>query len=393
MEAATAALRERLEQLATLNTIGEVLNQEATFATAADRALATLVSTLGLEAGWLFVTRVAHGDARGGAVAVSSCHGLPPALAADDAAALREAGCECQSRFRRGELDAGVNIVRCSRLESAEGDTAGLEVHASIPLLGRTGPVGIMNLAAPGPKRFDEGTLAFLTAVGRQLGFAFERSRLLEDHEREARHAAALEERQRLAVEMHDSVAQVLFAAELSLRTALAREAGARERCEAAAKLVADALDRLRALVEVLRPVDAEAPLDVLVRRLAERLGGALDVSVEGLASSEAASIDARLGRHASLALYRVAQEGTHNVLKHAGARRLWLRVRVAAEAVSLEVEDDGVGAPAAAIDGSSGGLGLASLRRRLAEIGGTLRVTERPGGGTVVEARVPWPA
>lgn len=394
MEAATAALRERLEQLATLNAIGEVLNQEATFAAAADRVLATLAASLGLEAGWLFVTRVAQGDAKGGGLAVSSCHGLPPALAADDAAALRESGCECQWRFRHGHLDAGVNIVRCSRLEAAQGDTAGLEVHASIPLLGREGPVGIMNLAAPGRRRFDEGTLAFLTAVGRQLGVAFERSRLLEDHAREARHAAVLEERQRLAVEMHDSVAQLLFAAELSLQTALASDGAARERCDAAARLVADALDRLRALVEVLRPVDPEAPLHVLVRRLAERLGGALDVSVEGLSAGDAAVLDARLERASAQALYRVAQEGTHNVLKHARAARLWLRLQViGAEWVALEVADDGIGPPPSAIDGSSGGLGLASLRRRIAEVGGTLRVAERSGGGTVVEARVPWRA
>jgi len=390
MEGATAALRERLEQLATLNAIGEVLNQEPTFATAAERALARLIESLGLQAGWLFVTRVAHGDTKGGALALAGCHGLPPALASADAAPLREAGCDCQWLFRAGRLDAGVNIVRCSRLESAAGDKAGLEVHASIPLLGKRGPVGIMNLAAPGRERFDEPTLAFLTAVGRQLGIAFERSRLLDERTRETRYSAALEERQRLAVEMHDGVAQLLFAAELSLHSALADGADTRERVGTAAALVADALERLRALVEVLRPFDPDAPLDTLVRRLAERLGSALEVAVEA-ASADDADVGAGLDGAATQALYRAAQEATHNVLKHAGANRLWFRLGAEAGGVTLSVLDDGVGPPDAATLAASGGLGLASLRHRLAEVGGSLRLSARPGGGTVVEAWVPW--
>lgn len=63
-----------------------------------------------------------------------------------------------------------MNIVTCSRLAKVRGDRGGLEIHASVPLLGPEGPVGILNLAAPGGTRFDEDTLAFLGAVGRQLG-------------------------------------------------------------------------------------------------------------------------------------------------------------------------------------------------------------------------------
>jgi two-component system, NarL family, sensor kinase len=388
---AATVLRERLEQLATMNAIGEVLNQEASFAVAADRALSRLVELLGLQAGWLFVSSVARGEAKAGALSVASCHGLPPALAVDDAAPLREGGCDCQWLFRHGRLDGGVNIVHCSRLEAASGDRAGLEVHASIPLLGRRGPIGIMNLAAPGRERFDEATLAFLTAIGRQLGTAFERSTLLDERTREARYTAALEERQRLAVEMHDSVAQVLFAAELSLQSALADATKGPERVATAAGLVGDALERLRALVEVLRPVDPGAPLDTLLRRLAERLGPALDVAVE--LPTDAGALDTALDATATVALYRVAQEATHNVLKHASAHHLWLRLDVAPGAVVLTVDDDGVGPPDDAVLEASGGLGLPSLRHRLEQVGGRLSLAARPAGGTTLEATVPWRA
>jgi two-component system, NarL family, sensor kinase len=378
-----SAPRERLEQLATLNAIGEILNREPSFPVAASEALTRLIELLGLGAGWLFVTRVAQGDSREGGLALLASHGLPPALEADDAAPLRSASCDCQWLFRHGRLDQGVNIVRCSRLEGATGDTGGLEVHASIPLLGQRGPVGIMNLAAPGPARFDDATLVFLTAVGRQLGTAFDRSQLQNARTRGARYTAALEERQRLATEMHDSVAQLLFAAELALQTALADPSGGRERVRTGADLVADALERLRALIEVLRPGDADAPLETLLRRLAERLGSTLEVSLE--------LAPAPLDEARTLALYRVAQEAAHNVLRHAAAKRLWLRLDAGERAVTLSVADDGVGLPDEATRAASGGMGLTGMRQRVAEVGGTLTLRARRGGGTIVEARVPW--
>ncbi len=376
-------IRERLEQLATLNAIGEILNQEPDFAAAAERALARLVELLGLQTGWLFVTRVARGDSKEGGLGLSATCAVPPALAVAGCAPLREGSCDCQWLFRHGRLDEGVNIVRCSRLEAAAGETAGLEVHASIPLLGQGGPVGIMNLAAPGRARFDEATLAFLTAVGRQLGTAFERSRLIDERTREVRYTAALEERQRLATEMHDSVAQLLFAAELELQSSLSDVGRGNDRVAVAASLVGDALERLRSLVEVLRPGDPEASLDTLLRRLAERTGGSLDVSLE----AESVALDAAR----TVALYRVAQEATHNTLKHASARRLWLRLTSNREAVTLTVLDDGVGLPDEPAWSATGGLGLVSMRHRLEEVGGSLRLEARAGGGTMVEARVPW--
>ncbi len=380
---ASRAPAARLEQLVTLNAIGEILNAEPSFEVAAEQALARLVELLGLRAGWLFMTRVERGDSKHGALVLTTHHGVPPALSAGDHAPLRSPDCHCQWLFRQGRLDAGVNIVRCSRLEEARGDTAGLEVHASIPLLGRRGTVGIMNLAAPGRARFDEPTLAFLSAVGRQLGTAFDRWRLLDERTSEARYTAALEERQRLATEVHDSLAQQLFAAELALQTALADPERGSKQVENAAGLVGDALERLRALVEVLRPGAGDASLETLVRRLAERLGSALEVSLE----IEPVTLD----EPRSLALYRVAQEATHNVLRHASARRLWLRLSVGNGHVTLRVLDDGIGLPDEAERRARGGMGLSSMRRRLEGVGGSLTLSARSGGGTVLEARVPW--
>src|SRR5690606_17115371 len=134
------------------------------------RALERLVALVGVTAGWMFVTTVDAGDTHEGSFRLAAATGLPPALEHDDRAPLRHDRCECQRRLQGGGLDRGVNMVTCSRLRDAEGDKNGLVMHASVPLLGRRGPVGILNLAAPGATHFSEETLAFLSVLGRQLG-------------------------------------------------------------------------------------------------------------------------------------------------------------------------------------------------------------------------------
>ncbi len=374
-----SALERRVSELSTLNAIGEILN-EAEFAEALGRALARLVALLGLEAGWVFLTRVAQGDAHGGGLRAAAMTGLPPALAQHDAAPLCEGSCDCQWLFRRGKLDKGVNIVHCSRLEAATGDKAGLEIHASIPLLGQRGPVGILNVAAPGREPFDDDTLKFLTTVGRQLGVAFERARLQDERTREARHLAAVEERQRLATEMHDSVTQLLFAADLSLRVARddPDEAQREKSLDRSADLVHSALGELRGLVEVLRP-PLTADLPTLLKRLAQRVPEGVTVHLE----TEPLPLDTGQTE----ALYRVAQEAVHNTLKHAEATHLWLGLERRGSTIILSIKDDGRG-----LDGKkTGGFGFETMRGRAASLGGALNITNRPRGGLKVEVTFPW--
>ncbi|MBB6096868.1 two-component system NarL family sensor kinase [Deinobacterium chartae] len=369
----------RMRELATLGSIGEVLNREADFEAAAQQALDRLVDLLGLEAGWIFLD---EGETQAGRFRLSGTTGLPPALGEDGGRPLCVGSCDCQWLYRHGRLDAGVNIVHCSRLESASGDRRGLEVHASVPLLGRAGPVGIVNLAASGRERFDEPTLAFLTAVGRQLGMALERSRLHEARTLEARRTAALEERARLASEMHDSVAQVLFAAELALRVAREdpRPEGREAALERGAELVGSALGELRGLIELLRPPPLQVGLCAALERLVSRVSGSVRVQLEVAELHPAPEV--------SEALYRIAQEALHNALRHAGAQNVWVRLGRRAGRVRLVIEDDGQG-----LSGLPSGLGIAGMRARAQQVGGVLTLRTRRGGGLKVEVKGTWPA
>ena len=362
-------LEQRLEELSTLNAVGDILNAEGDFSVAVEQALERLVDLLDLKAGWVFLTRVSQGDSHRGSFRVAAVTGLPPALSRDNAAPLCSGLCDCQWLFKQGKLDKGVNIVHCSRLEAEAEDKDGLGASRQYAALGAARSGGHSQPRRNGRGALDADTLAFLTTVGRQLGTAFERSKLQTEREREARYAATLEERQRLATEMHDSVAQLLFGAELSLKVAQEGRGEQRERSLVrSSELVSSALGELRGLVEVLRPADLSQGLPSALSRLAQRTqetGVRVHLETEPLTFSDA---------HAE-ALYRAAQEALHNALRHAGADNIWIRLLRVGQEVKLSIEDDGRG-----LDEVEYGLGLRSIKARAESLSGRLELTSSEG-------------
>ena len=370
----------RLAELETLNAIGEICNREPDFGAAAQQVLDRLVDLVEVTTGWLFLARLEHGDPHYSSFRLAASTGVPPALQTDGCTPLRAGSCECQGRFRRAELDTGVNVVTCSRLDGAAGDTRGLVFHASVPLQGRGSPVGILNLAAPGTAPFDSETLALLTAVGRQLGVAYERARLLAERRREAAHVAAMEERGRVAREIHDSVTQLLFGADLALRTARdGRDpATAVSAVERGAGLVESALGELRGLVELMRSADLDQGLYPALARLVQRTSGAVAVHLD----AEPVAVPDEVAE----ACYRIVQEALHNALKHADATNIWVHLAVDGGTVRLTVEDDGRGLP----DPVPRGVGLESIAGRVSALDGTMTLGRGQRGGASLTVEVP---
>jgi signal transduction histidine kinase len=141
-------------------------------------------------------------------------------------------------------------------------------------------------------------------------------------------------------------------------------------------------LTEIRRLVYALRPpaLDQLGLVSALREYAAHQMGSAgLQVTVE--ASDPLPPLPAAV----EVAAYRIALEALTNVVRHADARRCWLRLYVE-DALYLEIEDDGRGMDPAARHG----VGLASMRERAEELGGVCRVELRTGGGTVVWARLP---
>jgi signal transduction histidine kinase len=200
-----------------------------------------------------------------------------------------------------------------------------------------------------------------------------------------------LQERSRLARDLHDAVSQKLFSLRARARAAVVlatRDAGrAAEEMEAVAELGAEAHAELRAVIDGLAPPDlGEAGLAESLRRYA-----ALAARAHGVPVRFTAAELPGLGEPQDAALYRVAQEALHNALRHSGAAEIRVTLSRSSRRVILEVADDGHGFAPDAPD-APGGLGLASMRGRAAAAGGTLTIRSAPGSGTTVRLSVPLP-
>lgn len=195
------------------------------------------------------------------------------------------------------------------------------------------------------------------------------------------------EERRRLARELHDGLGQSLTAARLHL-LALDGRAGTARRDALAA--VERSLEEVRRIALDLRPaVLDDVGLAAAVRWLADRQARAGGLAVEVRVDDGLAD----LAPDVETACFRIAQEATNNVVRHARARTLRVELRQAAAGLELAVSDDGVGFDPAvtrrrAMAASS--LGLLGMEERAALLGGSLEVGSRPGAGTCVRARLP---
>lgn len=177
------------QRLQILKDLAEALNETTDVSEAMAAILPRLSSVLGLSTAWAF----RYDPDRSSFVEVGAS-GLPPALACNDAAPLKDGWCECQEQFVAGRLSKAVNIVRCSRLRDAVGDKAELVYHASIPLRSKGKPLGILNVAASGHSVFTEPALQLLSTIGHHVAVSVDRAGILADERHRARQLKAMSE-------------------------------------------------------------------------------------------------------------------------------------------------------------------------------------------------------
>jgi len=203
--------------------------------------------------------------------------------------------------------------------------------------------------------------------------------------------AGAMAERARLSREIHDSVAQGLSSINLLLQAAErewdARPAAAREHAAQAAATARDGLDEARRVVRGLAPAELAAGLPEALRKTCERLAAhsALDVRVQ--VHGEPVTLDSEV----ETALLRTARGALANVLEHAHAETAFVTLTYHPDAVVLDVVDNGRGLPRSHVTiDSDRGHGLAGIRERLRQLGGTLVLESEPGDGTALAASIP---
>ena len=235
-------------------------------------------------------------------------------------------------------------------------------------------------------------SLTELSAVNRRLEATIaENEGLHRQLLAQAREAGVLDERRRMAQEIHDTLAQGLTGIVTQLQAAEQAAsrtpddlAGWRRHVDAATRLARESLTEARRSVDALRPEPLECG------RLSEALAGVAErwSALNGIPAQVTTTGTARpIDQEAEFALLRAAQEALANVARHAHASRVGLTISYMENEVAVDVRDDGAGFDPA-LAGS--GFGLVAMRQRIAALSGTLQVESEPGGGTAISACVP---
>lgn len=254
-----------------------------------------------------------------------------------------------------------------------------------LPLIAKERVIGMLNIVHAEPGYFTERHVALASAVAGQAAVALENSRLYE----QGKDLAALEERQRLARELHDSVSQALYGIALGARTArtlLDRDpTSAAEPLDYALSLAQASLAEMRTLIFELRPESlANEGLVVALEKLATAARARHHIDVHLTLTDEPL-----ISLEAKQAFYRIAQEALQNVVRHARATEVTLTItRTDTDDLVLDIRDNGIGFDPAG--NFPGHLGLTSMRERVMRLGGVFTLESVPDQGTHLSASIP---
>lgn len=394
----TTTLLQGNRELAVLYSIAGYLNHKVDVHEALQEVLARVTELLGLRTGWVWLLDE-QGQPR-----LAAALALPPYLA--DHPVRMTGYCLCLDKFLDGALEgaANIDVYRCSRLQNAERESdpssLGLRFHASIPIYAGNIPLGVLNVASEDWRELKPEELQLLHIISDQIGLAVQRARSSAEHTQAAAHLATTEERNRLAREIHDTLAQGLAAITLQLETA---DALAETRPSRAHEAIQRALTLARSNLE-------EARRSVMDLRAAPLQGRTLPAALAALASSENNEDDENRADAATIhytytpvlhypvlparvesGLYRVAQEAIANAQKHAQAQHIEILLSADKQQVQLVIQDDGLGFdPELVAHRSEGHFGLAGMSERVKLLGGTLSIQSTPGTGTRIAVTVP---
>lgn len=256
-----------------------------------------------------------------------------------------------------------------------------------VPLTIQGRVVGLLRFDHIRPGYYQSRHAQLALTIANQAAIALENAHLYED----AQKVATLEERQRMARELHDSVSQSLYGIALGTHAAREQLNQAPEKLQPTLDYILtlseNAVTEMRALVFELHPESLEQlGLVILLTKLVEAQSARYGVVTQlGLCAEPDLTLEAKE------VTYRIAQEALRNISKHAQATTIKVRMECEEAWVSLEVVDDGVG-----FDTSSqfpGHFGLQSMRERAEGLGGRFEIESLPGSGTRVSVRLPRPS
>jgi signal transduction histidine kinase/ligand-binding sensor domain-containing protein len=390
IEAQSRKLEKRVErrtyELATLNTIAAVVSRSLDLAKILEDALSKTMEIMRMNAGLAFCLEDTDSSLPDGPSFSLLAH---RGVSNEFVSIFRSLPVHSTLVGMTGDVDKPIvwhnaNYPNLRMREANERE--GIRLGISIPLLVKGKLVGVVCLGARETRTITPEESSLLLAIGQQVGLAVENAKLYQ----QAEQSAAMEERSRLARELHDSVTQSLYSVTMYTEAAArllttGQETTAAEYLRDARDTAQEALREMRLMIYQLRPPLLEkgglaVALQVRLDAVERRGGIHAELIVEG---------QDRLPPAIQTELHQIAQEALNNALKHAHAREVQVRLHFGDAATSLEVQDDGMGFELAAAQ-AGGGLGLPGMEERVLKIGGRLTIESAPGQGTRVLVEVP---
>ncbi|WP_166028445.1 MULTISPECIES: GAF domain-containing sensor histidine kinase [Streptomyces] len=287
-----------------------------------------------------------------------------------------------------GEPITSDSLSEDPRATGGSGSVVRLGPAFFVPVGDRQGARGVLQVAnLPGRPPFTEGAVEMVLTFADQAALALQ----IAEHRRDAEHLALLGDRDRIARDLHDQVIQRLFAGALTLQAALGRVRDQPTAAERIQRVVDDLDDTIRIIRSTIfglqhrdrqeRTGGLRARLLALTDEAAQTLGFPPALRMTGLLDTDVPAV------HADH-LLAVLREALSNAARHAGATRVEVCAEASGGTLRLTVADDGRGIDPAVVRRS----GLANLRSRAEELGGSFQVTPRDPAGTFLEWTVPLP-
>ena len=254
-----------------------------------------------------------------------------------------------------------------------------------MPITGTDSRSGYIIVERVAPGYFNEAHVERLSAISDLAGAAISNAQLFSSEAE----LATLEERQRLARELHDAVSQTLWTASLVSESVRASDSPEEIRMQLGRlkTLTKGALAEMRSLLLELRPASmAETRFTELVEQLVDALKARRSIDIAVSVPDLPQQLEpAPQAKHA---LYRIAQEALNNVGRHSGATEVEIDVQVSEDHLTLRIRDNGTGFDITRAGGDR--MGLSIMRERAEQVGATLELTSQPGSGTTISVLLP---
>ena len=389
------SLVRRNEQLSILNALATTVNQSLDLEDILGQALDEVLRLTSIDAGAIFL----HEEMLGDLELLAHCGLSEEAARLPSRLGLLDGACGGVLELGQLVMIPDISRYRGRRAESLKREKLSSLVH--IPLTAKGSTLGSMCVGTRCQREFDEEEQELLTAIGSQIAVAVENARLYAEiqHKEQLRGellkkaiTAQEEERKRIARELHDDTSQaltaLLYAAEEGME--MGDLAEVKEMLANMRELAVRTLDGVHKLIFDLRPTMLDhLGLVPALRWFAQSRLEPKSVRV----TIEEKSTPRRLPTEVETALFRVVQEAITNITRHAAARNAQISFDFDDEAVTVEVEDDGIGfdmIELALSPDSQRGLGLMGMQERIEVLDGDIEITSAPGYGTHVHIRVP---